>query len=162
MHSFIRSQTESIRRTICSLNWLYFCSSVISTSSPLRSFDVRFVFKIYRLLFSTLLDFCQIGLPFVHEFCWSLDFIFLAAFHCIRPTFLLFLANWNWFRRVECPDFARLVCCSARFWWRVLLSCRLTRLDFNSVSYCASTAVLVIFQAFYIVFDQHFFCSWAR
>ena len=35
--------------------------------------------------------------------------------------------------RAECPDFARLIHCFANFWWRVLLSCRLTRLDLNSV-----------------------------
>ena len=71
MHSFIRSQTKSLRHKICSLNWLSFCSSVVSTSSPLRCFDVRCVFKIYRLLFPSLLDLCQTGQPVV------------------RPTFLL-------------------------------------------------------------------------
>ena len=35
--------------------------------------------------------------------------------------------------RAECPDFARLIHCFANFWWRVLLSCRLTRPDLNSV-----------------------------
>ena len=35
--------------------------------------------------------------------------------------------------RMSAPDFARLVYCFARFWWRVLLSCRLIRLDLNSV-----------------------------
>ena len=37
------------------------------------------------------------------------------------------------FDRAECPGLARLAFCFARFWWRVLLSCRLARLDLNSI-----------------------------
>ena len=37
------------------------------------------------------------------------------------------------FGRAEWSDLSRPVYCFARFWWRVLLSCRLARLDLNSI-----------------------------
>ena len=163
----------------------------------LLSTSASFVFKIYRLLFPTLLDFMSIwtalcsrdpllcfrDLPaFVslpafasilaaivcgqhsfaldrgHARCWwcvplscrltrlylnSVSFWFewrsILSCHCFGQHFLLFQAAVKQYKlevvRAECPDFTRLVHCYPRFWLRVLLSCRLTRLYLNSVSF---------------------------
>ena len=58
--------------------------------------------------------------------------------------------------RPEYPDFARLVYCCTRFWWRVLLSCRLTRLNFNSYSFCFDRRFVLSFRQLPIVCDQDF------
>ena len=54
--------------------------------------------------------------------------------------------------------YAPNVYCFARFWWRVLLSCRLARLDLNSVSVSFRPAVLLIFHClrptYSFVFDR--------
>ena len=61
---------------------------------------------------------------------------FSAFLLCKTQIFFCFWtqsSNGNEFSRISCQEPARLVHCLARFWWRVLLSCRLTRLDLNSV-----------------------------
>ena len=95
----------------------------------LLSSSVPFVFKIYRLLFPTLLDF----VPNWTAFC--------------SRGLLPAVEQWNvQLSRAECSDFSRHVFCFTRFGWRVLLSCRLTRLNFNSVRLCFGMSVRLFYQ----------------
>ena len=73
------------------------------------------------------------------RFCFqtSVRLIFQADLHCLLPTYYFVLDRRQTIeisvRRAECHDFERLVYCFARFWWRILLSCRLTWPDLNTV-----------------------------
>ena len=163
---------------VCNLAWLCF-----NLGCLLFLCSVSFVFKIYRLLFPSLLG-------FVHLDCLSCtrsaSFVFLTRLvdsfarsrwrillSCrllgciwIAPAFvfvprsvlsfrppLLFPTNISfvfdhgqtikiaaqlgWVPRSCTPRY-----CSTRFWWRVLLSCRLARLDLNTIQHFVKDRVL--------------------
>ena len=93
-------------------------------------------------------------------------FIFEAAFYCLQTTFSFVFVRGQTIRIqfswLSAPDFARFVNCSARFWWRVLLSCRLTRLDLHSFTYCFGRRSVLSFGPLSFVSGQHIFCYWLR
>ena len=87
------------------------------------------------LLFTIFVWLCLISAAFCFELC--LRFRPLCIVH--RRHILLLLIPVKQYKfevgQAECPDFSRLTYCFARFWWRILLSCRLTRLNLNSVQF---------------------------
>ena len=107
------------------LTYALFCFTFLNLGCLLFTI-AGFLFDIYRLLFTTLLAFVSI---------WTcLVFTSSALFVSGRRSVRLSAPIWH------------AVHCFARFWWRVLLSCRLTRLYLISISFCFGMAVLVIFR----------------
>ena len=162
---------------VCNLAWLCF-----NLGCLLFLCSVSFVFKIYRLLFPSLLGFvhldclsCTRSASFVFltrlvdSFarsrwrillsCRLLGCIWIApAFVFVPrsvlsfrppplfPTNISFVfdhgqtikiaAQLGWVPRSCTPRY-----CSTRFWWRVLLSCRLARLDLNTIQLSISSKI---------------------
>ena len=143
-----------------------------------------FVFKIYTSVVpENRLTSCQYRIAFDFELCFFC-FQYLASFFLNRawlyvdldcllfkssgpfvfffvgPAFCVFLTAVN--KRncspagLSAPTLHACFYCFAIFLWRNLLSWRLTRLYFKSVSFCFCTAVRFIFRPLSIVSGQHF------
>ena len=98
-------------------------------ASPQKLARPLFVFEICRLLFPTLLDFICFILLDCPSFASSGDFLSFRPFAC-GHLILLFLARSKkrnmssvW---LSAPTLQRLAFCVAHFWWRALLSFRLS------------------------------------